>query len=672
MTEPHISRESLVHQLYEAAELEHNLMCTYLYAAFSLRSGTDEGLSAAEADATARWRRAILKVAVEEMGHLTAVWNITAALGGSPRFGRLNFPLDPGSLPANVVVRLAPFGEAVLQHFIYLERPTCSNEPDGEGFKPDFQFTRGDARPRVTPMPVDYETVGAFYEMLSKNLASFVARVGEKEAFCGDRNLQLSRKEIDFQGCDPVICSITALKAFDAIVSQGEGAAKENEDSHYARFIAIREELKALRAANPDFEPAYPAAVNPVLRKPVRQGARVWLENEETAATVDLANTAYMLMLRLISHSYLLPRPHPAKALCVDLGLGLMRAMAPLAERAARLPAGPTHPGCNGGMSFTALRDAAPLPPGASAGRFILERLRELVAGAQALAANGDARVMQAVKILNELLQRAERNFANIEKDSPPLQAAAPAAATMPAPPPAAAPVPAAGAGVIEPGNVAPTPRTVDGVDYIEGRDLTLIYEGKKCIHSRFCVTWGPKVFIANVKGPWINPDAMPTDALTEIAHVCVSGAIRYKRKDGQPDEGPPPVNLISVREGGPYAVRADIRLDGAPPSNYRYTLCRCGASKNKPFCDGSHHEVNFIASGEPPTGKADMLPVRDGPLEIDPLADGPLQVRGNLEIISGTGRVVARVESARLCRCGASNTKPFCDGSHARVGFRS
>ena len=147
-----ISRESLIHALYEAAELEHNLMCTYLYAAFSLRSGTEEGLSTAEADATARWRRTILKVAVEEMGHLTAVWNITAALGASPRFGRLNFPLDPGSLPANVVVRLAPFNEAVLQHFIYLERPTNSSEPDGAGFTPDFLFTRGDSRPRVTPM----------------------------------------------------------------------------------------------------------------------------------------------------------------------------------------------------------------------------------------------------------------------------------------------------------------------------------------------------------------------------------------------------------------------------------------------------------------------------------------------------------------------------------------
>ena len=673
-----ISRESLVHQLYEAAELEHNLMCTYLYAAFSLKTTEAEGLSGPEAEATGRWRRAILKVAVEEMGHLTAVWNITAALGASPRFGRLNFPLDTGSLPANVVVRLAPFNEAVLQHFIYLERPIGSKEPDGAGFTADFQFTRGDARPRVTPMPIDYETVGEFYETLSKNLTAFVARIGEKEAFCGDRNLQISRKEIDFQGCDPVICSKTALAAFDAIISQGEGARIENEESHYQRFIDIREELKSLEAANPAFAPAYPAAVNPVLRRPVRAGPRVWLENEEAAATVDLANTAYMLMLRLISHSYLVPRPHPAKALCIDLALGLMRAMAPLAERAARLPAGPSNPDCNAGMSFSALRDAAPLPPGVSAGKFFLERLRELTVGATMLAVNGDARVAQALRILNDLLQRAERTFATIEQDSPVVLSAGaaprPAPATAAAVPPAtpAAAGSSAGAATIEPGNVAPTPRTVDGVDYIEGRDLTLIYEGRKCIHSRFCVTWGPKVFIANVKGPWINPDAMSTDALTEIAHVCVSGAIRYKRKDGQPDEAPPPVNLISVREGGPYAIRADIRLDGAPASSYRYTLCRCGASKNKPFCDGSHHEVNFAASGEPPTGKADMLPVRDGPLAIDPQVDGPLQVRGNLEIISGTGRVVARVESAKLCRCGHSNTKPFCDGSHARVGFKS
>jgi CDGSH-type Zn-finger protein/uncharacterized Fe-S cluster protein YjdI len=682
-TNPSPSREALIHQLYEAAELEHNLMCTYLYAAFSLRQGVDEGLSPAEADATARWRRAILQVAIEEMGHLTAVWNITAALGGSPRFGRMNFPLDPGALPASVVVRLAPFNEAVLQHFIFLERPKDSTEPDGAGFAPEFRFSRGITAARLTPMPIDYETVGDFYAHLAQRLQSFVERVGEKEAFCGDRNLQISRREIDFQGCDPVICSITALQAFDAIVTQGEGASEANPDSHYCRFLAIRDELAVLKRANPEFEPAFPAAVNPVLRKPVRQGPRVWIENEAAAQTVDLANTAYMLMLRFISHSYLVPRPHPAKALCIDTALGLMRAMSPLAERAARLPAGPSNPGCNAGVSFTALRDSAPLPPGASTDKFFVERLGELAAAVTALASNGDARVAKAAKIVGELAARAERGFAGIAAERmADVDRGTPAAPARALPPPAPAAsaehaIPggaadAAPAARIEPGNLAPTPRSENGVDYIEGRDLTLIYEGRKCIHSRFCVTWGPKVFLANVKGPWINPDAMSTEALAEIAHVCVSGAIRYKRKDGRPDEQAPPVNLISVREGGPYAFRADIRLEGAPAGNFRYTLCRCGASKNKPFCDGSHHDVKFSASGEPPTGKADMLEVRDGPLEVTPLTDGPLQVRGNLEIISGTGRVVARLESARLCRCGGSATKPFCDGTHARIGFRS
>src|SRR3954469_1118634 len=122
------SREQLVHLLYEAAELEHTLMCTYLYAAFSLRSGEAEGLSAREAAAVAGWRRVILNVAVEEMSHLAAVWNITAALGGAPRFGRGNFPLEPGVLPAGIVVKLSPFSEEVVQHFVHLERPADSDE----------------------------------------------------------------------------------------------------------------------------------------------------------------------------------------------------------------------------------------------------------------------------------------------------------------------------------------------------------------------------------------------------------------------------------------------------------------------------------------------------------------------------------------------------------------
>ena len=640
------SREHLIHRLYEAAELEHNLMCTYLYAAFSLKDA-DDGLSAQEAAATARWRHAILDVAVEEMGHLCAVWNITSALGGAPRFGRGNFPIDPGYLPAGVVVKLAPFNEAVLQHFIYLERPKGSAEADGAGFEPPVHYRRGAPAPRLTPMGIDYDTVGDFYASLGEDVRRFVDRVGEKTAFCGDPALQLSPEEIDLGGAKPVICSKTVLAAFDAIVRQGEGAQADSEDSHYQKFLAIRREFDALRKSNSDFRPAFPAAVNPVLRRPPRPEGRVWIENEDAAQCVDLANAAYGLMMRLIAYSYSVPRPAPEKGVAVDLGIDLMRAMALLAERAARLPAGPSNPECHAGVTFVALRDAAGFPQGVAAHRFFAERLAEL-ASAAATADNREVRTQRAAGMLKELAARAERDFAS----APPPASAKPPVHLVPTPTP-------------------PVPKTTAGVDEIEGKSLTLLFDAKKCIHSRFCVTWAPNVFLANVQGPWIQPDAMEVERLVEIAHVCPSGAIRYRRKDGKPDEAPPPVNLIALRENGPYAVRADMQLSGQR-GEFRATLCRCGASKNKPFCDGSHNEVKFSASGEPPSGKTDMLSVRDGVLSIDPETNGPLRVRGNLEITSGTGRVVARVTQARLCRCGGSGNKPFCDGTHAKIGFRS
>jgi CDGSH-type Zn-finger protein/uncharacterized Fe-S cluster protein YjdI len=208
-------------------------------------------------------------------------------------------------------------------------------------------------------------------------------------------------------------------------------------------------------------------------------------------------------------------------------------------------------------------------------------------------------------------------------------------------------------------------------VERVEGEKLTLTFEAKRCIHARFCVTGAPAVFHANVQGPWLFPDATDAERLVDVAHACPSGAIRYVRKDGRAQEAAPPVNLAVVREGGPYAFRGDLRIDDAS-IGFRATLCRCGASKNKPFCDGSHRDAGFAASGEPVTKQADILASRNGPLAIDPQVDGPLLVRGNLEITSGTGRVVARVTTARLCRCGASQSKPFCDGSHARVGFKS
>src|SRR5215475_9729180 len=152
---PTPSREHLFHALSEAAELEHCLMCTYLYAAFSLKTGADDGLAMAQLAAVKRWRACILEIATEEMGHLIAVWNIMSALGGAPRFGRSNFPLDPGYLPANVVVKLAPFNRETLQHFVHLERPADSTESDSAAFVPERIFVRGADGPRLTPMGID-------------------------------------------------------------------------------------------------------------------------------------------------------------------------------------------------------------------------------------------------------------------------------------------------------------------------------------------------------------------------------------------------------------------------------------------------------------------------------------------------------------------------------------
>jgi len=645
------SREQLLHSLYEAAELEHNLMCTYLYAAFSLKRGEAEGLRPEEAAATERWQREIVAVAVEEMGHLVAVWNITAALGGAPHLGRGNFPLDPGYLPASVVVKLAPFSDATLQHFIYLERPDGSSEADGEGFAVERQFSRNAVAPRITPMARDYDTVGHFYATLSADLQAFVAEHGEAASFCGDRALQLGPSELNLGGARPVLCSKTALAAFDAIVRQGEGAPSDSEASHYQRFAAIRTELAALRAANPAFAPAWPAATNPVLRRPPRPEGRVWLEDAAAAATVDVANASYGLMLRLLAQAYLLPGPSAEKSLHVDLSLGLMRAFTPLAEHAARLPAGPSNPGCHAGASFTALRDTAALPPGPAARRFIVERLAQLSDAAAKLHDElGAERTGRAAGLLQGLRDRAERG----------LDLAAPVV-TAPTPVVAAPPPP------------APPTEVTDGIEVVQGEKLELRFEAKRCIHARLCVTGAPKVFLANVQGPWLHPDAMHVERLVDIAHACPSGAIQVRRKDGQPDEAPPPVNLLQVREAGPYGIRGELVLRGEAIGT-RATLCRCGASKNKPFCDGSHHDIPFTATGEPETGllglPTDMPATRGGRIAIEPEPNGPLQLRGPIEVLSGTGRMVCRVAQARLCRCGGSQTKPFCDGTHTRNGF--
>jgi CDGSH-type Zn-finger protein/uncharacterized Fe-S cluster protein YjdI len=198
---------------------------------------------------------------------------------------------------------------------------------------------------------------------------------------------------------------------------------------------------------------------------------------------------------------------------------------------------------------------------------------------------------------------------------------------------------------------------------------MVVRFDGPRCIHSRNCVLGRPDVFVPNAPGGWIHPDNAPLEAVAEVAHNCPSGAISYERLDAGPRESAPIVNVVRIRENGPLAFHADLQI-GGQGNTYRATLCRCGASKNKPLCDGSHAGAGFTATGEPPVRDSAALAQRDGAVIVKPAKNGPLLIEGNLEVVTGTGRTIPRTRSTALCRCGGSGNKPYCDGTHARIAF--
>jgi CDGSH-type Zn-finger protein/uncharacterized Fe-S cluster protein YjdI len=646
-------REQLAYLLSEAAEIEHGLMCCYLYAAFSLKRGVAEGLTPDEAAATDRWRLALHEIAREEMLHLALVSNVSTAIGMAPHLLRPNFPVWPGYHPSGVTLSLARFDRATLDHFVYMERPEGVDAPDGAGFVSGATYKRLTPPGRLMPNAQDYATVGHLYRGIQAGLRTLSARLGEAKLFCGDPRGQADERVFALEGLSAVHDLATAEAAIERIVAQGEGTSSCPDGCHYVRFRRIRDEYDALCAARPGFDPARPVARNPVMRMPTSPEDRVFVDAPQAAAVLDLANALYTMVVRLLGRIFGPTDELPdERRLFARLTVDLMQAMSAASEVLTRLPASAAHPGITAGVTFATSRSLDALPQPEAARRLFCERAHELADGCEALARDVSA---ELAKVAARLRRVADRLAAP--------RAPAPSPPAIPAPAPAALPVAAPAAAPAAPAKDA------DGVERVRGSRLVLSFDGKKCIHARHCVLGGPTVFLANVPGPWIHPDAASLETVVSLAHACPSGAITYERTDGGPDEPVPTVNALRIRENGPYGFAADLRVDGAPPA-IRATLCRCGASKNKPYCDGSHTAAGFSATGEPATVSAEPLAARGGPLEVAPQPNGPLLVTGNLEICAGTGRVVHRATSARLCRCGGSARKPFCDGSHARIGF--
>ncbi|SMR81599.1 Uncharacterized Fe-S cluster protein YjdI [Aliiroseovarius halocynthiae] len=199
------------------------------------------------------------------------------------------------------------------------------------------------------------------------------------------------------------------------------------------------------------------------------------------------------------------------------------------------------------------------------------------------------------------------------------------------------------------------------------GQDITVTFDLKRCIHARNCFLQLPEVFDPT-KRPWVQPDNASAEEVAAMIRTCPSGALAFRRNAGV-EERAPKINRLAVLENGPLVLAGDVGVEGHDRET-RVALCRCGLSKNKPYCDYSHVEGGFVATGEPDPTTPPETSEAGGPTDVSRRPDGPLVIDGNLELCSGTGRRIGTVGKAFLCRCGASQNKPFCDGSHKAAGF--
>jgi len=206
------------------------------------------------------------------------------------------------------------------------------------------------------------------------------------------------------------------------------------------------------------------------------------------------------------------------------------------------------------------------------------------------------------------------------------------------------------------------------------GKDAEVSWRGDLCIHIGECGRAKGDLFVGG-RQPWCQPDASSPDEVKDVILRCPTGALSLQLKDGTNPETASPENTVHVAYNGPLFIRGDLEIAAAPEDvpglKFRVALCRCGHSKNKPFCDNSHEKAGFQDYGAVGETGADGA-ASGGPLKVKAAKDGPLLLKGNLTITGGSGRHAWQGSQVVLCRCGASENKPFCDGSHKKVGFKS
>ncbi len=133
--------------------------------------------------------------------------------------------------------------------------------------------------------------------------------------------------------------------------------------------------------------------------------------------------------------------------------------------------------------------------------------------------------------------------------------------------------------------------------DTYAGDGIAIYDDRRRCSHAGACTDGLPEVFKLRVE-PWIDARAAPADAVAATVDRCPSGALAHAPEPGaEPREEPMEPSVGALRDG-PYRLRGAVQVIAADGEPYerrnRQALCRCGQSKNKPFCDGTHWDAGF------------------------------------------------------------------------------
>jgi len=660
------NREELIYLLSQACELEHNVACIYLFAAYSLKSDVSEGgLTPEQAEMVRGWKRGLVKVSVEEMLHLSQMINILTAIGGAPHLRRPNFPLRGTTLPINNLMTLEPFSRDALEAFMCIEMPEAGilsakeqEEADAilarvaerKGLNGGGATDEGEAEviAACEPFDVDFTTQAEFYHKIMTGLAG----IPEGELFIGPPEAQANGRFLQFGGkLKTVTDRRSALDALEMVVEQGEAPTRAHPDAHFWVFRTIyREYLEALREAEKSgetFEPVRPVVSNPITRFHDDATGGALIADPLTHQVAELFNGAYdtmlLIFLRFFAHT---EESEEELEKLADGTLRLMRNVTrPLGEALTKMPVchESSLAGMTAGPSFGITRDVHLLPHKRSAWTFFGERLHELatvatellatradqlppdveeaVAGLQALSlefapadrswnANAELGEFRSIEAGQEpgikptvngpLLVRNVERFTNSKGEALPTS---PEMALC-----------RCGGSRNKPfcdGTHARrgftserSPRhTPDGVKDFPGEAITVHFNKLQCAAAGECAAGLPSVFhhgglvrIASGQ-PWVQPDRADAKQIIDVIRRCPSGALRYTYEgETGPDHPEPPG--IRIRRDGPYEVEGEIPLRTAfwceDATRQIYTLCRCGASRNKPFCDGSHFRVKF------------------------------------------------------------------------------